>query len=213
MKGKIIFVSGIDTDAGKTYATGWLARKMRQEGTNAITVKMIQTGNCGYSEDIEAHRAIMAEGLFPEDREGLTAPQIFKYPSSAQLAAKLEGRDIDLAAIVNAVNTLAERYDHVLVEGAGGLMVPFTDDLLCIDFVAQQRWPTLLTTSSRLGSINHTLLSIEALQKRGINIEGFLYNTFHDADSPEIAADTKAYLQRHYPAIPFIEIPVIATVH
>lgn len=209
MTSKITFVSGIDTDTGKTYATGWLARKMRQDGIKAITVKMIQTGNDGFSEDIEAHRKIMGEGLFPEDREGLTAPQIFKYPSSAQLAAQLEGREIDLDAITSAVETLAERYDHVLVEGAGGLMVPFTDNILCIDFVAQQRWPTLLTTSSRLGSINHTLLSIEALQKRNIKIDGILYNTFHDTDSPEIAADTKGYLQRHFPTIPFIEVPVL----
>ena len=209
MKGKITFISGIDTDAGKTFATGWLARTMRQSGKNAITVKMIQTGNCGYSEDIEAHRKIMGEGMFPEDKEGLTAPQIFKYPSSAQLAARLEGRDVDLKAIEDAVDTLATKYEHVLVEGAGGLMVPLNDTLLCIDFVAAMGWPTLLTTSSRLGSINHTLLSIEALHRRSIAIEGLLYNTFHDSDSPEIAADTKAYLQRHFPNIPFIEIPVI----
>ncbi len=209
MKGKITFVAGIDTDAGKTYATGWLARSLRKEGVNAITVKMIQTGNSGYSEDITAHRAIMGEGLFPEDKEGLTAPQIYKYPASAQLAARLEGREIDLKAIENAVDTLATRYDQVLVEGAGGLMVPLTDDLLCIDFVDGMGWPVLLTTSSRLGSINHTLLSIEALQHRNIKIEGLLYNTFHDADSKEIAADTRMYLQRHFPEIPMIEIPLM----
>lgn len=70
------------------------------------TQKFIQTGNVDFSEDIEMHRKIMGTGLLPEDREGLTAPIIFSYPASAQLAARIDGRDIDLNVIENATKEL-----------------------------------------------------------------------------------------------------------
>lgn len=121
MKNNVIFISGIHTDAGKSYATGWLARKLMQEGQRVATLKFIQTGNTGRSEDIEVHRVIMGCTL-PEDADGITAPQIFSYPCSPQLAAEIDGRAIDFNAIDEAVSTLSGRYDTVLVEGAGGLI-------------------------------------------------------------------------------------------
>ncbi|MDE6263708.1 MAG: AAA family ATPase, partial [Paramuribaculum sp.] len=74
-EGEIIFVSGTDTDAGKSYATGWLAAQIAKEGKSVATMKFVQTGNVGYSEDIEVHRRIMGTGLLPEDALGLTAPE------------------------------------------------------------------------------------------------------------------------------------------
>lgn len=204
-----LFITGIDTDAGKTYATAWLARKFAEEGKSVITQKFIQTGNDGYSEDIEAHRRLTGTGPLPEDAEGLTAPQIFTYPASAQLAARIDGREIDLNAIDNARNELARRYDVVLIEGAGGLMVPITDDFTTIDYIQTRGLPVGLVTSARLGSINHTLLSLEALQRRNIPIACILYNTYFDVASPLIADDTTAYLRRHFPDIPFHTVPIL----
>ena len=80
--GKIYLVAGIDTGVGKTVATGQMARDLRSRGVDAITVKLVQTGNDGYSEDIDAHRAIMG-CRFPEDDQGLTAPQIASANASA----------------------------------------------------------------------------------------------------------------------------------
>ena len=80
MKDNVYFVSGIDTNVGKSYATGFIARTWNSEGRRTITQKLIQTGNTGISEDIELHRRIMGCGLLPEDREGLTMPEIFSYP-------------------------------------------------------------------------------------------------------------------------------------
>jgi len=154
----VIFVSGIHTDAGKSYATGWYARELMNQGKSVATLKFVQTGNVGRSEDIEVHRRIMGLEL-PEDAEGITAPQIFSYPCSPQLAAEIDGREIDLNAIDEAISTLAARYDVVLVEGAGGLMVPLTDDFWIIDYVASRALPLILVTNGTLGSINHTLLS------------------------------------------------------
>ena len=199
MDGKVFFVSGIDTGIGKTMATGLMARSLAAVGRDVITAKLVQTGNDGFSEDIAVHRAICGGVRFPEDDEGLTAPQIFKFPSSPLLAAALEGRTVDVEAISRAVRECAARHEIVLVESAGGLDVPLTDDLLSIDLAARERWPLVLVTCGRLGSINHTLLSLESAKARGMSVAGVVWNWCADAD-PKIEADSietvRSYLSR-----------------
>lgn len=190
------FISGIDTDAGKTYATAWLALELMKEGKTVITQKFIQTGNVGRSEDIEKHRELMHTGMLPEDLDGTTAPIIFSYPASAQLAARIDGREIDLSVVDRSTEILSERYDVVLVEGAGGLMVPIADDFLTIDYVASRGLPVILVTNGKLGSINHTILSLEALGRRGIEVPMVLYSCHLDSDET-IAADTRGFIQRY----------------
>lgn len=209
---KAYFISGIDTDAGKSYATGLLAVGMMKEGQKVITQKFIQTGNREWSEDIEVHRRIMGTGMLPEDLDHTTAPVIFTYPASAQLAARIDGKEIDLGVIDRATERLLERYDTVLVEGAGGLMVPITDTFLAIDYVTTRKLPLILVTNGRLGSINHTLLSLEAVKARGIELDTVVYNTHFDSD-PVIAADTLGfitrYLSRHFPTTRLVTIPTV----
>lgn len=204
------FISGIDTDAGKSYVTGYLAARMMKDGQKVITQKFIQTGNTGFSEDIDLHRKLMGTGMLPEDLDHTTAPVIFSYPASAQLAARLDGREIDLDAIDSATTRLKELYDIVLIEGAGGLMVPVTDDFFTIDYVSSRRLPLMLVTNGVLGSINHTILSLEAVKARGIELVALLYNEHFDTDKV-IAEDTKGflrrYLSRHFPAARFATVP------
>lgn len=198
----IIFISGIDTDAGKTYATAWLANRLIEKGKRVITQKFIQTGNEGYSEDIIKHRELMNTELFPEDKDFTTSPVIFSYPASAQLAARIDGKEIDLEAIRRSTSLLASRYDTVLIEGAGGLMVPITDSYFTIDYIADENLPIALVTNGILGSINHTILSLEAIKNRGIKLRYLLYNSYFDKDKI-IADDTKGfisrYLKNHFP--------------
>jgi dethiobiotin synthetase len=207
---KTIFLSGIDTDAGKTYATVFLARKFQSEGRSVITQKFIQTGCTDTSEDIEAHRHLMGTGMLPEDLDGTTAPIIFTYPASAQLAAKIDGREIDLNLVDRSTEILAQRYDTVIIEGAGGLMVPITDDFFTIDYISSRRLPVALVTNGVLGSINHTILSLEALEHRGIEIAYVIYNKHFDTDAV-IAADTlgfiRRYLARKHPHTELLEMP------
>lgn len=197
--GRIYCVAGIDTGIGKTVATGLMARALQARGVDAITVKMVQTGNDGFSEDIDAHRAICGGARFPEDDTGLTHPQVFKFPSSPLLAAQLEHRTVDLAAIVRAVDACAARHEIVLVEAAGGLHVPLTEETLTVDFVAARKWPVILVTCGRLGSINHTLLSLEALKTRHMSVAGVVYNWYPDAD-PLIDQDTPETTRRYLAA-------------
>lgn len=206
---RAFFISGIDTDAGKTYATAFYALRLEAEGYSVVTQKFIQTGCTGSSEDIEAHRRLMGRTALPEDLDGTTAPIIFSYPASAQLAAKIDGREIDLSLVDKSTDRLLERYDRVLIEGAGGLMVPLTDDYFTIDYIAGRKLPVILVTNGRLGSINHTVLSLEAIGRRGIRLEAVIYNKYFDKDAT-IADDTRGlirrYLGRHFPDAEYIEM-------
>ncbi|MDE6175386.1 MAG: dethiobiotin synthase [Duncaniella sp.] len=207
---QVYFISGIDTDAGKSYVTGYLASQMMKEGHKVVTQKFIQTGNTGFSEDIDLHRKIMGIDMLPEDIDNTTAPVIFSYPASAQLAARIDGREIDLQAIDNATERLKERYDIVLIEGAGGLMVPVTDDFFTIDYVSTRKLPLILVANGVLGSINHTILSLEAIKSRGIELVALIYNEHFDSDKV-IAEDTQGFLRRyvsrHFPKARFATVP------
>lgn len=208
---EVIFVSGIDTDAGKSYATGILARRFMDEGKRVITQKFIQTGCEAYSEDIDLHRKIMGIEQQPVDIDHTTAPIVFTYPASAQLAARMDGREIDLSLVDDATRRLGEIYDVVLIEGAGGLMVPVTDTYFTIDYVASRNLPLSLVTNSRLGSINHTILSLEAIAARRIKLHSVLYNTYFDSKDQFIARDTRDFIERYvarmFPGTPIIDVP------
>lgn len=202
MKGKVLFISGIDTNVGKTYATGILARQLAAEGHTVITQKMVQTGCTELSEDIEMHRQLMGIPLMEEDRSGLTCPYIFTYPCSPHMAAERDGRRIDLSRVTEATEALQQRYEFVLLEGAGGLMVPNDFDSLTIDYIRQQGYPLVLVTSGKLGSINHTLLSLYACRQQGIPVERVVYNQYPHIDAL-IEENTleylRQYLQREWP--------------
>jgi dethiobiotin synthetase len=181
MKPNIYFISGIDTDAGKSYCTAWYAKQLSRNGQRVITQKFIQTGNTGHSEDIDLHRRIMGTGYLPEDNEGLTMPEIFS------------------------------------VEGAGGLMVPLTGEYLTIDYIADKNYPLIFVTSGKLGSINHTLLSLEAIGHRGITLDTVLYNLYPTVEDKTIQNDTmqyiREYLSRHFPGTKFEVVPEINNLH
>ena len=227
MENNVYFVSGIDTDAGKSYATGYIARVWNESGTRTVTQKFIQTGNEGMSEDIALHRKIMGCGLLPEDEQKLTMPEIFSYPCSPHLAAEIDGREIDfgkMAAeidgreidfgkIESATDMLSERYDAVLLEGAGGLMVPLTRTLLTIDYIKEKGYPLIFVTSGRLGSISHTLLSLEAVKSRGISLKMLVFNMFPQEKDSTIADDTRIFLKdwidREFPGTEYFTVPVL----
>lgn len=198
MAGKfpVIAITGIDTDIGKTVVTGLLARFLLEQGRRVITQKVAQTGCHGMAEDIRTHRRLMGTELLPEDHDGLTCPYVFAKPCSPHLAAALAGERIDPAVIRRATATLADRYDIVLLEGAGGLVVPLTEELTFLDYLEQEHLPLIVVSSPRLGSINHTLMLLELAWRRGLMVLGIVYNRFQGAD-PEIAADSARIFSRY----------------
>jgi len=185
----VVVITGIDTDIGKTVATGLLGRYLLGLGKRVITQKLVQTGCVGRSEDILVHRRLMGQELQPEDAQGLSCPYVFAKPCSPHLAASVAGSRIDPMVIRQATRTLADRYDLVLLEGAGGVHVPLTEELSFLDYLEQEAYPLIVVSSPRLGSINHTLSLLELARHRGLRVLGILYNRFQESDR-EIAEDS-----------------------
>ena len=194
---KVLFISGIGTNVGKSYATGWLATKLAANGLNVITQKMIQTGNKDFSEDIDVHRKIMQMPYTDVDNDHTTAPVILSYPASPHLAAIIDKRDINLNKITTSTKRLGSKYDIVLLEGAGGLMVPIKDQYLTIDYIKENDYPVVLVVNGILGSINHAILSFEVLKSRNIPLKYVIYNSYFDEDAI-IVEDTKKYLKEYF---------------
>ncbi|KRG35994.1 dethiobiotin synthase [Psychrobacter sp. P11G3] len=219
----VLFVSGIDTDIGKTYATGLLAKALMQQGVNVITQKLVQTGiskqangELGIADDILSHRKLMKISLQHCDLDFTTCPYRYEKPASPHLSAALANEPLDPDVITRSTKALQSDYDVVLLEGAGGLLVPITTELLTLDYIAEQDYPIVLVTSGRLGSINHTLLSLEAIKSRGLTVHSIIYNHIHDdaeQTDAEIANSTidflQAYLARHYPKAHWLQLPYI----
>lgn len=223
----VLFVSGIDTDIGKTYATGLLAKALMQQGVNVITQKLVQTGiskqadgELGIADDILSHRQLMQMPLQPCDLDFTTCPYRYEKPASPHLSAALANQPLNINVITDATKALQADYEMVLLEGAGGLLVPINEQLLTLDYIAEQGYPIVLVTSGRLGSINHTLLSLEAIKSRGLMIHSVIYNHVHDdaeQTDAEIANSTidflQAYLARYYPKAHWLVLAKQANEH
>ncbi len=203
-----IAVAGIDTGVGKSYCTGLLARYLLSRYPSVSTMKLVQTGCSGIAEDILLHRRLMGVPLTAEDQEGLSNPYVFKLPASPHLAATLEGKVVLEEKLNEAATRMQERYQWLLVEGAGGLLVPLNSELLLLDYLAGQGWPLVLVSSPRLGSINHTRLSLEAVKNRGMQLLGLVYN-LHGSYEPDMVRDTLRECRRALRDYGFAETVVL----
>ena len=190
MKHKSIFITGTDTGVGKTVVTGLLVRFFLEGGINVVTQKMVQTGSKAYSEDIETHLRIM--GKIKDDYGDYLkhmAPCIYGLAASPHLAARLENKNIDESCILASLDNLEKNFEIVIVEGAGGLMVPINEERLIIDVVGTIGGPVILVAENRLGAINQTILSIEALKQRRIELLGVVFNQVSEHEEKIVLED------------------------
>ncbi len=173
----MIFVAGTDTGVGKTVICGLLARYFLDQGLRVATQKWVSTGGAGFPRDLEVHLALM--GKRKSDFEGYLdsmSPYSFRLSASPHLAAERERRNIRPEKIKSALRCLCRDFDLVIVEGTGGLLVPLDRKTLIIDLVEKLKLPVLLVAANRLGAINHTLLALEALRSRKIEIMGVVFS-------------------------------------
>jgi len=212
-----LFISGIDTDIGKTIACGCLANTLLLKGYKVFTQKWVETGVAELdektSQDLAEHQKI-AKTKFNTASYDLHAPYLFKLPASPHLAAKLEGQEIDCSYLIEQTQKLESQCEHLLIEGAGGLCVPLNQEMLTIDLVKKLELPIVLVTSGKLGSINHTILSLEYCQQRNLEVRAVIYNQF-PLDSQKIVMDSRNILldqaKRKFPNIAWIDMMVDAT--
>jgi dethiobiotin synthetase len=186
---KTFYITGIDTEIGKTVVTGKISAYLNRKGIKTTTMKPVQTGCTGIAEDILTHREIMGVEADSLDKEHVTNPVVLKFPASPHLAAELEDSSIDFELIDRSLETLKENFDCVLIEGAGGIYVPLTRNYTSLDFVKEKNFPVIIVSSPRLGSINHTMLTIEILKNSGVEISGLVYNMF-PPERDEITRDS-----------------------
>ncbi len=181
---KSIFVTGTDTGVGKTIVTAFLARYMLEKGRNVITQKWVQTGCPEFSlSDAAFHLKIMGRDKYDiKGLEDYVLPYMFGTPSSPHLASSIEDKKIRTARIVKGFKVLSKGFDFVIVEGSGGVLVPYNKKGLIIDIVKKLDLAVLVVAQNKLGAINHTLLSIEALRRRNIEILGIVFNNLEKED-------------------------------
>lgn len=164
-----LFVTGTDTGVGKTFVTTALARGLRAAGIDVGVMKPIETGvPPDGPEDARALRRAAAV----DDPLELVCPVRFALPASPEAAARAESRTVPLAAIRDAYATLAGRHAFMLVEGAGGLLVPIDGATDMADLARELGLPLLLVARAGLGTVNHTRLSLEAAAARGLEVFG-----------------------------------------
>jgi len=198
-----LFVTGTDTGVGKTVVTAALAAALRAQRLNVGVWKPVQSGTLLGSGASDAERLLQYTGM--NERAEAVAPFTFEAPLTPLLAAKQAGLTLTLQEIVAAGEPLMNRYESLLIEGAGGVAVPLTDDALVADLIAELRIPALIVARSGLGTINHTLLTVSFLRQYKIPVLGFILNDGESAeihDDPSIA--TNAELIERYSGIKFL---------
>lgn len=171
-----LFITGTDTGVGKTFVAAGIARACRAAGWRVGVYKPVASGcDPGREQDQDAWQLWEAAGrpLTLSD----VCPQCFEAPLAPHRAARAEGRQVDQARLAQGVRVW-DGFDLVLVEGAGGLMCPLTDDYYVADLAAELGWPLLVVAGNRLGVINHTLqtLIVAATFREGLPVAGVILN-------------------------------------
>lgn len=189
-----LFIAGTDTGAGKTLVTGLLAAQAERHGLYIVTQKWVQTGTRPGHTDLDAHLRLCRHNHAPQIL-ALRQPYSFPLAASPHLAAVAAGQVVRPARLIRSYRALAAAYDGVLVEGTGGLMVPFTPRLLQIDLVRRLRLPVLLVVANRLGCVNHALLALAALRARKMRVLGLVF-TSPSPGNPRVLVDNPRIVAR-----------------
>lgn len=205
-----IFITGTGTDVGKTIITAGILRYLRQKGIDAVSMKPVQTGaeltgGQLIAPDLAVHRA--ASGFAPQDDDlELMAPYLYEPACSPHLAGRLAARYPDVDRIISCAKKLCARHDCVLIEGAGGIMVPLDDSVTMLDLMQQLGCPVILVALRGLGTINHTLLSIEVLRNAGLDLLGVVFNETEAVDQDFIRQDNPESVRK------FGEVDIVGNV-
>jgi dethiobiotin synthetase len=203
-----LFVTGTDTAVGKTEVACALLAEARARGLDAVGMKPAQSGvTAGEPSDAERLRAASGEA------EPLQAicPHSFAAPLAPAVAARLEGKTIALADVVGAARALAARHAAVLVEGAGGLLVPLTDRETYADLAVALALPVLVVARAGLGTVNHTALTVEALRRRGLAVAAIVLNRTAAEDDPSVPHNA-AEIARLTGIAPAATLPFVADI-
>lgn len=198
MKG--FFIVGTDTGVGKTVLAGWVLTLMRGRGIDAVPMKPVQTGceiRRGRITAPDLEFCLRAAKLDPDREErSLMCPYVYKPACSPHLAAGLEGRPIRIPRMMQAFRKLAERHDSVIVEGAGGILVPLNRRSTLLDLIKIMKLPVLIAARPGLGTLNHTFLTVNELRRAECAIAGIVLVESGPPGKDAIEKDNRKTLRR-----------------
>ena len=207
-----LFVTGTDTGVGKTVVTAALAVALRSRGINVGVMKPVETG-C----PTRRGRLLPLDALTLRDASGsrdsldLINPYRFREPLAPMVAADRSGRRIDIDRVEGRFEHLARRHHVLLVEGAGGLLVPITEEVCFRDLAMRLGLPLLVVIGSRLGALNHARLTVEAALRARLPVAGAILN-HHGADRSPARRTNLSALRRLLPIPVMCELPRFVTV-
>ena len=178
-----LFVTATDTGVGKTEVACALLANARAAGLDAVGMKPAQSGHePGVPSDAERLRAA-AGGVEPLEE---ICPYSFAAPLAPAVAARVEGRQVSLDRVLAAARALSARHAAVVVEGAGGLLVPLTERESYADLAVALGLPVVVVARAGLGTVNHVALTVEALRRRGLTLLGIVLNRTGPVDDPSV---------------------------
>ncbi len=181
------FVTGTDTDCGKTYVTALLVRAARTARVDAVGAKPFC---CGPRTDVE----ILAQASDHVETLDAINPVWLKTPAAPRACEMLGEPAADVPRALTAVRDLAARHTQVFCEGAGGWLVPVAKDCTVADFAADLGWPVIVVVRNKLGALNHTLLTLESVRRRGLPLAGIILNDV-DGRTDEASRTNRAILE------------------
>lgn len=169
-----LFITGTDTGVGKTLVTAGIAAYLKERGLDVGAMKPVESGCLSGAPDSDS---IFLKKMIPlADDLDLINSYAFEPPLAPGLAARLEGVEISFDRILENFHRLELLHRWVLVEGAGGLRVPLAPGREVSDLIVAMKLPVLLVARMALGTVNHSLLTLEALERRGISVAGLVFN-------------------------------------
>jgi dethiobiotin synthetase len=171
-----IFITGTDTDVGKTVVAAGLALVLRARGLKVGVMKPVATGCYGPDERLISQDAAFLMEAAENEYVPLSSPQRFRNPLSPNVAAMLEKKEIDVPGILKSYRELQKHYDFMIVEGIGGLMVPLKKDYYVANLIRDLGLPIVIVSYAGLGAINHSLLTVDAAMIRGLEVKGIIFN-------------------------------------
>jgi dethiobiotin synthetase len=175
-----LFITGTDTDVGKTYVTAGLAASFYEMGIDIGVMKPFAAGTAqkkGFkSKDVE----ILSNNAHVNDPENLVNPQFFPIPASPYTAWKKLKIKPKIATILSSFKKLSKLHNTILVEGMGGVMTPILKDYFIANLIKEMKIPTIIVTRTKVGTVNHTLMTVMMCKKYKIPIKGIIINNFDD---------------------------------
>jgi dethiobiotin synthetase len=195
------FITATDTEVGKTIITGGLAGILRQRGWDAGVYKPIQSGHLASNPQGDAARLQHLSGVSDPVTE--ICSYSVDEPLAPLLALRRAGKNVCLHDLISQYEVLKRKHDVLLVEGAGGLAVPYVEDGLVVDLAVQLSLPLIIVVRPNLGTVNHTLLTIEYARARGLRIAGVISSGLGKTPIG-IVEETNPTLITQYGDVPFL---------